>query len=86
MKMTLTNDFHNTAAIVRVTPRESTHYGLMADLSRAQTRRAEKKLCGMSDCSCSGALGTRGKQKDLESWEPNQDGSVTIWGIKSQAP
>ncbi len=54
MKITLTNDFHNTEATVIVND------SMM--LSNSQIKRAQKKLCGMSGCECSNAAGTRGRQ------------------------
>lgn len=80
--VTLTNDFHNTSARVRVSTKTSPGHGVIADLTVDQTKRVNRKLCGMSGCTCSGRLGTRGKQQGIGSYEPNQDGSVTIWGIK----
>jgi len=42
--MKLTNDFHNTVAIVR--PRADGY------LNPKQVRRARKTLCGLTDCRC----------------------------------
>jgi hypothetical protein len=52
-KITLTNDFHGTAVVLR--PRNGY-------LSRTQVMWARKKLCGISDCTCSGPAGERGGQ------------------------
>ena len=51
----LTNDFHRTEATVRPT---FDKYG-EATLSHRQVLRAQRELCGMSDCMCS-AHGARG--------------------------
>ena len=45
MMITLSNDFHNTQATLRVIPEGDL-------LSPSQQRRAEKALCGMADCTC----------------------------------
>ena len=65
--ITLTNDFHGTRATVR--PRVD---GTMAP---ATVRRVRRELCGMSDCRCSGYLGTRGPQ--IASVEPVYDDAGT---------
>ena len=52
---TLTNDFHRTEVQVRPTFNK---YG-EATLSHRQVLRAQRALCGMSDCYCS-AHGARG--------------------------
>jgi len=71
MLYTLRNDFHGTIATVRATPirvrlanpATAIEAGeTWIELSASQASRARKKLCGMSDCSCSGVLGTRGRQ------------------------
>jgi hypothetical protein len=54
-KITLTNDFHGTTVNVQPDP--------LGWLSPRQVKRAEKLLCGMTDCLCAqSALGTRGRQ------------------------
>ena len=55
MKVTLTNDFHHTKAIV------------LTDgyLSISQVKRAWKKLCGIKECKCSNAVGMRGKENPI---------------------
>ncbi len=47
-KLTLRNDFHNTEATVKVN-----NGRIKADAMK----RAEKKLCGMKECSCGGMRG-----------------------------
>lgn len=48
MMITLRNDFHNTEAKVKV------NNGI---ISGSSLKRAEKKLCGMSDCACGNIRG-----------------------------
>lgn len=67
--LTLTNDFHQTRTVVRVTP---TGY-----LSRRHAQSARWDLCGAHDCTCAwDVLGTRG----MTGWlvEPYPDGSARI--------
>lgn len=49
-KLTLTNNFHNTNATVVV------KNGI---ISEGSLNRAEKKLCGMSDCCCGNIRGSQ---------------------------
>lgn len=68
--ITLTNDFHKTAVNLRVSGNS---------LSASQIKRAKKVLCGVADCCCSGALGTRGTQSahvELVGWGGNQVGII----------
>lgn len=51
---TITNDFHNTSAVVRVDDS-----GVLSDRQR---RRVRKVLCGIDGCTCGGELSERGQQ------------------------
>lgn len=64
-KVTLHNDYHNTE--VTVIPPANGH------LSARQTRRVEKALCGMSDCTC-GTI--RGHQEVMVEYQP--DGALWV--------
>ena len=55
---TLRNDFHGTTVQIRAEEIDG-----HIELSPSQARRARAKLCGMADCTCSGPLGTRGRQE-----------------------
>ena len=55
MKITLRNDFHNTAVRLIVAPDKPP--------SPSQMRRSRRTLCGIRECTCSGALGVRGPQE-----------------------
>lgn len=52
-KITLINDYHNTTTnvIYKKTPNHRPY------LTANQVNRAEKALCGMSDCKCGGVRG-----------------------------
>lgn len=53
--VTLRNDFHRTTATVRVEVRSQNVSGYterFAYLSPSQTRRVERKLCGIKGCTC----------------------------------
>jgi len=50
MKITLTNDFHNTECVVIAQGNT---------LTRSQARRAWKTLCGIKGCVCGGEFGER---------------------------
>lgn len=51
-RVTLTNDFHHTEAVVIPGPSDT--------LTSRQVKRAWAKLCGMSECKCGGNAGERG--------------------------
>lgn len=81
MKHTLINSFHNTSAVVVVPDDRAVivkgDWGVgkrqVLTLTKSQVDRADRKLCGMADCSCGGivAWGQR--------WEnETQDGELTI--------
>lgn len=55
MKVTITNEFHNSHVTLEVP-------GLPCELTEYQIRRARNTLCGITDCTCGGPLGERGKQ------------------------
>lgn len=72
MLVTITNEFHNTSATVRV-----------GKMSAANAKRVAKKLCGVSGCTCGGPLGHRGRQKtqdglDIEIIQITFDGDVEV--------
>jgi hypothetical protein len=64
MKIRLTNDFHRTETTVNTKEENGRHY-----LTLNQVQAAEKKLCGMADCQCSGILGIRGEQPDVAGFD-----------------
>jgi hypothetical protein len=77
MKITLTNNFHNTAVSVYVTPLFSTdgHGTGQFYCSKSQVKRINKALCGMSSCGCGV---TRGEGYDLYTF-PDGDGYLANW-------
>ncbi len=52
--ITLTNEFHNTSARVRIRAGDT--------LTARRLRDIKRRLCGVDGCQCSGADGTRGRQ------------------------
>jgi hypothetical protein len=53
MKVTLTNNYHNTQVTLRLK-------GVY--LTAGQVKKSQNALCGIKGCTCSGVLGTRGYQ------------------------
>ena len=53
MKITLYNDFHNTSIAL---------YAKGNKLTIGQVKKAQKELCGIAGCCCSGEFGVRGQQ------------------------
>jgi len=51
MKITLTNDFHNTSVNLVVADHEG---GDTVKISASQYYRARRELCGITDCCCGG--------------------------------
>lgn len=66
MLVTLTNDFHNSSVTLRAEAEPCSYLPetrLIVHLTEFQTRKASKKLCGISGCRCSfNDAGTRGAQ------------------------
>lgn len=62
MKLTLTNDYHDTEAAV--SPRLITQgrYKGYSRISRETARRLHNELCGSHDCTCGDTFGGRGRQ------------------------
>ena len=52
--ITLTNDFHNTEATVRIAELQP---GQVRQISRSTYNRIRRELCGMSDCQCGDVRG-----------------------------
>ena len=66
-KITLTNNFHDTAINLVVRG---------AQLSLHQVRRARRALCGMADCQCGGDLGERGGSNPMVYLERGADHAI----------
>jgi len=60
--VTLTNDFHNSSSTVRLLPCNDSRYSSenYRRISRRTAQRVERKLCGISGCTCSDTFGARG--------------------------
>lgn len=73
MLITLTNNYHNTEARARVYP-DAAGYTI---LTPRQIKRIGSALCGVRGgrCRCSGSVGIRGYQHDIDYFEMAQDGS-----------
>ena len=56
MKYTLRNDFHGTKAAVVLRPTGHKNEYIISERTR---QRAEKKLCGISTCTCGNGFGER---------------------------
>lgn len=57
MNVPISNDFHNTETCIRWP--KGMHELFLTD---AQARRVGNRLCGSTDCTCSGIIGIRGIQ------------------------
>lgn len=74
MIITVTNNFHNTTAKMRLKT-------LPGIISPQTVIRIQKKLCGIKDCTCSGPLGDRGPQfigDQKITFEYLKDGSIRV--------
>lgn len=71
--ITLRNDFHRTSARIRAQPGER--------LTSSQWKRAERALCGMSDCCCGTIRGPQwmddGTPLHVDGWGSHQP--PVIW-------
>jgi len=61
IKVKLTNDFHGTECFVLASAD--------GELSHSQIKRAQRKLCGISDCTCGDVAGCRPCQVEQISQE-----------------
>lgn len=71
MPIILSNDFHNTKTTVRAEVGDF--------ISHARLKAIKARLCGAKGCTCSGSLGTRGKQADPSIWidmDQDQEGGI----------
>lgn len=65
---TISNDFHNTTTRTR-----------LGRKTESQMKSLKRRLCGVSGCTCSDDIGSRGKQiqpdgrKLLIDWDSNAD-------------
>lgn len=78
LKIRLSNDFHGSEAIARARVIRESGKVITCELSARQVKTVQQKLCGVSGCSCSGYLGTRGSQ-DYNVCNVSQDGSATLY-------
>lgn len=74
MKMTLTNNYHQTQTTINVTPGDV--------LSASRIRSIKKRLCPCSDCTCGDAFGRRGTQpqRNLD-LDPHYDGDALVTSV-----
>jgi hypothetical protein len=63
MRITLKNDFHNSAVSLNCEVLSHIHNVATAYPTLGQIKRAKRELCGISGCTCSGDDGTRGRQE-----------------------
>jgi hypothetical protein len=63
MKITLTNNFHNTSVNINCEVLSHIHNEATAYPTAGQIKKAKKALCGIDGCTCSGEDGTRGRQE-----------------------
>ena len=63
MKITLTNEFHNSSVVLNADVRSHIHNLATAYLTKNQIKKAKSKLCGIAGCTCCGEVGTRGRQE-----------------------
>ena len=61
-KVILKNNFHNSS-VELMAKQDEFGYGYLT-LSPYQVKRAQKKLCGIKECTCSNELGIRGEQEN----------------------
>lgn len=66
MKITITNDYHNTETVVAPRPITEGRYKGYHRISKQVARRLHEELCGYSgDCACTGdTFGARGRQEE----------------------
>ncbi len=65
-KLILRNDFHNTEVTLRINPNINSKGTHDFTLSTGQVKKANKTLCGIKDCACSGYLGCHGGNYEIK--------------------
>ena len=60
MQVTLTNDFHNTSAVVRPVAIADGRFAGKHMITRKTAMRLRNALCGSAGCTCGGNFGERG--------------------------
>jgi len=70
-KLVLKNDFHNSEAVFRVRHFGEIEVDDIIELSAGQVKKAQRLLCGIESCVCSGEIGIRGRWHELDSKEIN---------------
>lgn len=73
MRITLTNNFHNSESIVSV-PR------LPYTLSTGQSAKVRRELCGLRDCTCGVVRGRQWQGRQELTVEQDADRRYTITG------
>lgn len=69
--LTLTNDFHDTEARVRI--------DVPGAMTYRQYKRAWKTLCGIADCRCGGIRGPQWHNGRRIALEDQADGTIKIY-------
>lgn len=64
-KLVLKNDFHNSTVTFRV-QLDEVKEGNIIYLSENQVKKAQRLLCGINFCTCSGELGMRSEWYELD--------------------
>lgn len=59
MRITLTNNFHNTRTAIIPKPITGGRYKGFYKVSLSSAKRAKNKLCGSDSCTCGGNFGER---------------------------
>lgn len=62
MKITLSNEFHNTETVVNPKAITEGRFAGFYKISASTAKRARNKLCGINGCTCGGNFGERGGQ------------------------
>lgn len=74
---TLTNSFHNTSITIKANSGDR--------VSRTTFRRVRRILCGISDCTCGHADGTRDSRFRLESQGFESDAPILVIDTETYA-
>jgi len=75
-KLNLRNNFHNSEVTLNVELDKIEEMETI-ELTANQVKKAQKALCGVKDCQCSGYLGTRGGLHEIDGQEVIL--SVEVW-------
>jgi len=77
-KVTLTNSFHNTEVNLNLKPAPAKWGAGFYLVTKSQKQRANRILCGVTDCKCGDTFGARDSKTHLSVQNETYDGEYIV--------